>query len=88
MSHSIQFGHAVPRQLRRVAKFDLPRIHEAIDGLAENPFAGVELVGNLRGQRRLLIGDWRVIYEVRDDTQTVLILHVVHRSKAYRRRTP
>lgn len=34
--------------------------------------------------RRLRVGDYRVIYEVRDDRDEVLVLEVWHRQRDYR----
>jgi mRNA interferase RelE/StbE len=40
----------------------------------------------LRGaaRYRLRIGDWRVIYTLRDDVLLVLVVRVAHRREAYR----
>jgi len=62
------------------------RIVTAIDRLAENPFLGNALKGELRGLRRLRVGDYRVVYELRDDMLVVLVVRVAHRREAYRRR--
>lgn len=42
--------------------------------------------GDLRGLRRMRIGDYRVVYEVLDDALVVLVVRVGHRREAYRRR--
>ncbi|MXW69079.1 MAG: type II toxin-antitoxin system RelE/ParE family toxin, partial [Acidimicrobiia bacterium] len=61
------------------------RIVNAIDRLAENPYLGSALKGDLKGLRRLRIGDHRVLYEVRDDELIVLIIRFAHRRNVYRR---
>jgi mRNA interferase RelE/StbE len=55
-----------------------------IDRLADNPRPGqaTQLVGDPRTWR-VRAGDWRMLYEIRDDEIVVLILDVKHRSKAY-----
>jgi mRNA interferase RelE/StbE len=55
-----------------------------IDRLADNPRPGqaTQLVGDPRTWR-VRAGDWRILYEIRDDEIMVLILDVKHRSKAY-----
>ncbi len=60
------------------------RIVSAIDRLAENPFLGNALKGELRGLR-LRVGDHRILYEVQDDALVVLVVRVAHRRDAYRR---
>ena len=53
-------------------------------GLREDPRPGqaTQLVGDPRTWR-VRAGDWRILYEIRDDEIMVLILDVKHRSKAY-----
>ena len=85
MNFSIQIKRSAARELQRVAKRDHTRLVEAIDRLAETPHLGTALKGDFRGLRRLRIGDYRVIYEVRDDELIVLIVRVAHRRDAYRR---
>ena len=51
--------------------------------MAEHPLAGSALKGDLRGLRRMRVGDYRVVYEVLADRLAVL---AAHRREAYRRR--
>jgi mRNA interferase RelE/StbE len=62
------------------------RLNRCFDQLRQNPYAHPNirrLKGPLAGQWRYRVGDWRVIYRVKDD-RVVTVLLVVHRSKAYR----
>ncbi len=68
-----------------MAKADRTRIVAAIDRLAEPPHLGAALKGDPRGLRRLRVGDYRVVYEVRDEELVVLVVRVAHRRDAYRR---
>ena len=52
----------------------------------DNPLAGSPLKGDLRGLRRVRVGDYRVVYEVLDGELVVLVVLVAHRREAYRRR--
>ncbi len=87
MSFSIRIKESAARELRRLAKPDRTRIVAAIDRLAEIPHLGTPLKGDLWGLRRLRIGDYRVVYEVRVDELIVLVVRVAHRRDAYRRRS-
>jgi len=62
------------------------RIVGAIDALAANPHRGSALKGDLRGLRRIRVGDYRVVYEVMDDVLVVLVIRVRHHRDSYRRR--
>lgn len=85
MSYSIRIRESAAKELRRVSKPDRARIVAAIDRLTETPRLGAALKGGLRGLRRLRVGDYRVVYEVRDDELIVLVVRVAHRRDAYRR---
>ena len=85
MSYSIRIKESAAKELRRVATPDRTRIVAAIDRLAETPHLGAALKGDLRGLRRLREGDYRVVYEVRDEELVVLVVRVAHRRDAYRR---
>lgn len=56
-------------------------------GLSSAPRrTGKPLVGELAGLWSARRGDYRVIYEIDDDTEVVLIHRVQHRRDVYRRR--
>jgi len=73
---------------KEVAKLDKPirrRIQAALLSLATNPRppAATALVSH-PGLLRLRVGDYRVIYTVRDNELLVLVIDVDHRSRLYR----
>ena len=69
---------------------DLPlikRLNRCFDILQQNPYEHPNikrLRGPLSGYYRFRAGNWRVIYEVRENSQQVIILLIIHRSRAYR----
>lgn len=87
MPYAIRIKESAVRELQRIERSDRERLIAAIDRLAENPFAGSALKGELRGLRRIRVGDYRLIYEVREQDLVVLGLRAAHRREAYRRRT-
>ena len=86
VTYSIRIKGGAVREIRRVAKPERARIVAAIDRLADNPLLGSALKGDLRGLRRLRVGDHRVLYEVRNDELIVLVIRTAHRRDAYRRK--
>jgi mRNA-degrading endonuclease RelE of RelBE toxin-antitoxin system len=55
--------------------------------IAENPGRlGKPLIGGLEGLRSARRGDYRIIYEIFEDEETVLIHRVQHRRDVYRPR--
>ena len=85
MSFSIRIKASAAKDLERVSKSDRLRIVDAIDRLAGHPLVGSALKGDLRGLRRLRVGDYRVIYEVRNNDLVVLVVRIAHRRDVYRR---
>lgn len=86
MNYSIRIKQSASRELARAPRSDRLRIVRAVDGLAEHPLVGSALKGELRGLRRLRVGDYRVVYEVMADALVVLVVRVAHRQEAYSRR--
>ncbi len=87
MRYAIRIKASAARELQRIEKSKRERLIAAIDRLAENPFAGSALKGELRGLRRIRVGDYRLLYEVRERDLLVLVLRAAHRREAYRLRT-
>ena len=84
-SYEIEWKGSAERELRGIDRQYIPRILEAVETLAENPFP---LQSNkLRGGElsyRLRVGDYRVIYQVDLEKRRIDIYHVRHRKEAYR----
>lgn len=83
MTYSVTIAPAAERQLN---KFDSParrRIRAAIELLADNPRPpkAIQLVGGC-GEWRVRTGDYRIVYEIRDDCLMILVLRVGHRPLA------
>lgn len=76
----------------RVRKKDLPpipvkdrqRIVRRIEELANDPYPpdSIQLVGDIK--RRIRQGNYRIIYAVEQQTVTVRVVKVGHRSQVYR----
>jgi len=73
------------RGLRRLSKHDFVRVVAGIKGLAENPRpAGCRKIAESASDWRIRVGDYRIIYQVDDKAKAVRVMHVRHRSEAYR----
>ncbi len=70
--------------LRDVALYG--RLRAAIDALAEDarPSGCVKLAG-APDLYRIRVGDYRIVYQVQDTEQIVLVLSIGHRREIYRR---
>lgn len=71
------------RLMKRIQRRDFERLRVAIRGLADEP--GPQGVRKIRGAERayrIRVGSYRVVYEVYDNENLVLILQVVRRTEA------
>jgi len=86
-SYSVQYD---PRALKELTKLDkqlAQRIARAVDGLAAEPRPhGARPLVGYPGLWRIRVGDYRVVYAIRDVELLVLALRVAHRSAVYRNR--
>lgn len=85
MVYRIEYKPSAARDFRKLSKEMQMRIAPKINGLGHNPRPhGVE---TLQGSERLLrirVGDYRIVYQVKDKIVTILILRIAHRREVYR----
>lgn len=61
------------------------RIQRHIDALATEPRPpGCVKMSGIERTYRIRVGDYRIIYEIRDNVLIVLVLRIGHRREAYR----
>lgn len=59
------------------------RISKKIKTLRSSPQIGIPLIGNLSGNWKLRIGDYRLIYKIINDELVILVLKLGHRKNIY-----
>ena len=87
MSYRVTLAPAAARQLRNHDPQVRRRLQAALELLAiePRPPAATRLVGGA-GEWRVRTGNYRIIYEIKDDELLVLVLQVGHRREVYQRR--
>ena len=66
----------------RIRRHDFERLRDAVNSLAIEPhLQGVRKIKGAERAYRIRIGNYRVVYEVYDSDNLVLILQVVRRSE-------
>lgn len=87
MTYRVEVAPSAVRQLRELDPQARRRIQAAIELLAgePRPSGATKLVGG-DGESRVRTGDYRVVYEIRDDVLLVLVIAVGHRRDVYDRR--
>jgi mRNA interferase RelE/StbE len=84
MTYQIEIERRALKALSRLPEGNRARVAGAIDALAEDPRPPrcVPVRAAPKGTYRLRVGDYRVIYVVVDDEQTIVIALVATRSEA------
>lgn len=85
MAYQVDFTTAAARQVRKLPKPARTRLLAAVAALANDPrpSGARKLVGEATAWR-VRIGDYRVIYDVFDQTLTVTVVRAGHRRDVYR----
>jgi mRNA interferase RelE/StbE len=84
-SFEIRWRSATKKDLRRIPRDDVSRIIGEVAKLADEPLPrGSEKLAGSDHIHRLRVGDYRVIYELLRDANTVEVQRVRHRKDAYR----
>ena len=88
MKYTIKFRPAVEKNLRALPQKDLIRIKRKIDALAENlPDQAITKMKGNNNFHKIRVGDYRIIYEIHDDTLVILVVKIGHRKDIYKHLT-
>jgi mRNA interferase RelE/StbE len=84
MTYRVEVTRSAIKALRRVNPADAARLRGAIAMLAEDPRPPASRPLRGRDGWRLRVGEYRVLYTIRDDVLLVVVVTLAHRSSAYR----
>ena len=84
--YKIIFTKKAYKSLRRIPKNVVDRVRKKLDRIAKDPYAPYSNITKLQNRPgyRLRVGDWRVIYEIRENELIILVLNVGSRGDIYR----
>ena len=85
MKYRIEVKRSAAKALKKIPKSDQKRISEKIDTLAEklpNPDT-TKMKGN-NPFHKVRIGDYRIIYEIRNNLLAIMVVKIGHRKDIYR----
>jgi len=86
-SYKILIKKSAAKELETIAgKKDRQRIAQRILALAENPRPfGVEKLSGTNEKYRIRQGNFRIVYEIQDDTLVVYVVRIGDRKEIYRK---
>lgn len=86
MTYKVQMRSSAVKELSQLDKTTIKRIDTHIRALANNPRPPgvVAMKGSSRGLFRIIVGKYRIIYDVRDNEFIILIVKIGHRREIYR----
>jgi mRNA interferase RelE/StbE len=82
--YEVRISRPAERRLEVLALEARARLDQAIRALAAMPRPAGSLKLEGADLWRIRVGDYRVIYEIRDQILVVLVVRVAHRREAYR----
>ncbi|MEK7795499.1 MAG: type II toxin-antitoxin system RelE/ParE family toxin [Candidatus Hydrogenedentota bacterium] len=86
MTYAVRIVPSAAKELERLSFENQRRIDSRISDLASNPRSpgSTPLKGGMRGLWRTRVGDYRIIYEIRDSELVVVVAKIGHRREIYR----
>ncbi len=85
MRYAVVFTNTAQRDLSRLQSSIMDRVEPIILSLEETPRPqGVKKLQGFKDYYRIRIGDYRIIYQINDAENYVIIARILHRREAYR----
>lgn len=82
---SIVFKTSASKDLARLEHTARRRIAEAIDALAVNPYPhGALKLEGFKNHWRVLVGNFRIVYEIRSGELVVFVIKIADRKEVYK----
>lgn len=83
MSYRILLSTKADNFLEKLDKKDRERIRNKLKDLSNNPEIGKPLTGRLSGLWSLRAGDYRALYQIKNNELLILVLKIGHRKNVY-----
>jgi len=83
MAYQLLYLPGAEKDIQALSGSVIKRVRRGLERLAENPRLGKPLHGELVPFWSYRVTDYRVVYEIRDDELTVLVVMVGHRREIY-----
>ena len=87
-NYRIEIKRSATKELRRIAAKDQRRIIDRIRSLSADPRPADTKKLSGEEKYRIRQGDYRILYQIYDETITVVVVRIGHRRDVYRWRAP
>jgi mRNA interferase RelE/StbE len=85
MAYAVEFAPGAEREFRKLAREVQLGLRPRIDALGYDPRpAGAKKLKGTGDLWRIRAGDYRIVYQIRNQIMVVLIVRVAHRREVYR----
>lgn len=88
MTYTIIYSHSADKTLSKLSEGIRKRIIKTVSSIKDKPFSFIEKLKTEKTDEllyKLRVGDYRVIMQVRNDVLTILVVHIDHRKRVYRK---
>ncbi|MDP2599543.1 MAG: type II toxin-antitoxin system RelE/ParE family toxin [Deltaproteobacteria bacterium] len=85
--YKIEFVKSAAKEFKKLPRAVQNKVTEALFFLAQNPFSDLLKIKKLRGADalyRLRVGEYRIVYEVRQHVLIIVVIKIGHRKDVYR----
>jgi len=83
MNYTVELKPRAIKDLKHLQKQDASRIADALERLQSDLTGNVKKLTNFTPEYRLRVGQFRVLFEIENETQ-IIVYRIVHRREAYR----
>ena len=83
MNYTIGLKPRAIKDLRRIQKKDATRIADALEKLETDLNGNVKRLTNFTPEYRLRVGNFRVLFEIENES-SIAVYRIIHRREAYR----
>lgn len=85
--YRVEFTRSAKKEFDHTPRRIQDRILEAVSFLSQNPYSEFLKYKKLKGAEslyRIRVGDYRIVYEVRNEVLLIVVIKIGHRREVYR----
>lgn len=85
-SYKIEIKKSAAKELKKIDAKDQKRVIKRIQSLSTDPRPSESKKLSGEEKYRIRQGDYRILYEIRDDVIQVIVVRIAHRREVYRKK--